>query len=183
VRRSLLAFTIAVLAIAAPIGSGAASNHTFGEDSFPCGDDGTISWTPTTLWPPNHKMHDITVTYSDPDGGTSTLTVTATDHSDIVGGEEINGTGPDRGPDSVGAAGTGTDGDDAVAVAEARGERSGHSKDGREYSFTYVATNDGGTPEDPSDDDGCTGPDDDEGTEDEILVTVPHDCRNGACRP
>lgn len=173
---------VAAAAMLVPAVTTAGSDHTFGNDSIECGDDGTISWTPTTLWPPNHKLHDITFTYHDPDGGTSELTVTPTDHSDIQGGEEINGTGPDRGADSFGGTDVGTEGEDAIVVGEARAERSGHSKEGRTYSFTYVAMNDSGTA-DPSDDDGCSGPDDDPETDDELLVFVPHDCRNGACKP
>ena len=27
--------------------------------------DGTVTWSPTTLWPPNHKMQTITINYTD----------------------------------------------------------------------------------------------------------------------
>lgn len=181
-RRALV--LLAVVALLVPLSASAARDKAFGSDSIPCGDNGTISWTPTTLWPPNHKLHDVTFTYHDPDGGTSELTITATEHSDVVGGEELNGSGnTDPATDSLGGADAGTDGEDAVVVGNARAERSGHSKQGREYNFGYVAMNDGGTPSDPSDDDGCSGPDSNEATDDEIIVTVPHDCRNGACKP
>jgi hypothetical protein len=177
-----IAFVLAALALALPANTWAGSDHTFGSDSIPCGDDGTISWTPTTLWPPNHKLHDITFTYADPDGGNVDLAVTATDHSDIVGGEELNGSGnTDPGTDSLGGAGTDSDGSVDV-VGNARAERSGHSKLGRTYSFDYVAMSDPDGIPASGDEDGCMGPDDDPATDDAILVFVPHDCRGGACK-
>jgi hypothetical protein len=171
---------VSLLALLVPTAGQAQKDHTFGSNSIDCGEDGTISWTPTTLWPPNHKLHDITITYSDSDESAS-LTITPMPHSDVIGeGEEAterNGSG--NTPFATDSSG-GTDPDDgdgeAVVTGTARGERSGQAKEGRTYSFGYMAE-DGGTT------DGCSGPDMDPETDDEIIVFVPHDCRAGACKP
>ena len=180
-KRSLLAVAVALVAVLAPM-SASAGKHSFGGDSIACGDNGTISWTPSTLWPPNHKLVPVTWTYTDPDGGDVTLSTAATDHSDIVGGEELAGSGnTDPGTDSLGGAGTDDDGSVDV-VGNARSERSGQSKQGRTYNFTYMAMSDPDGVPGSGDEDGCSGPDDDATTDDQITVFVPHDCRNGACR-
>lgn len=158
--------------------AGAGTRNT-GSGTRPCGDDGTITWSPDTLWPPNHKAQKITFTYSDPDAGTKTLTITANPHNEMLNGEEINGTGnTPAATDSTG--GTNTSGGSSVTVEGAAvSERSGHKNaaGGRVYEFDYVASND----ESGSDDDGCMSSQ--ATTGDGLTVFVPHDCRNGACRP
>jgi hypothetical protein len=176
-RRGLI--FIATLALLVPMSANAGSDHTFGETIMPCGDGGTITWTPTTLWPPNHKLHDITFTYTDDDDDAS-LTITMRPHSDVIdeGGEATERNGSGQTPfltDSSGGEDVGGGDGTAVVTGTARGERSGQAKEGRTYSFGYVA-DDGGTT------DGCSGPDMDPATDDEITVFVPHDCRGGACK-
>jgi hypothetical protein len=177
-KRAILA--LSVLAMLAPTGGQAARDHTFGDDGVACGDNGTITWTPTTLWPPNHKLHDITFTYSDPDGGDVTLAITAKLHSDVLGdGTELRGSGNTPAvTDQSGGAASDTDGSVDV-VGTARGERSGQSIGGRTYAYEYVASND--SDGNGLEDDGCASDTDDDS--DDLTVTVPHDCRDGACRP
>src|SRR5438445_783925 len=59
-----------------------------GTFSVPC-NGGNVSISPARLWPPNHKMHSESVTYSDSssDGGTLTLTVNGItdDQTDVDG--------------------------------------------------------------------------------------------------
>lgn len=98
-----------------------------------------------TLWPPNHKMHDVTISgIVDPDGGVVVITITA-----IYQDEPTNGLGDgDQSPDGTGI---GTD------TASLRVERSG-TGDGRVYHVMFEASD--------GNDGFCTG---------EVLVTVPHD--------
>jgi hypothetical protein len=170
---------IAATAIAVP---GLAGDKNKGETTVACGNNGTITASPTTLWPPNHKDVPILFTYTDDDSdGTSdvSLEIIATPHNEIVEGEEINGTGnTPAATDSLGGAATDSDGSVDV-TGSARAERSGHLNDagGRVYEFDYVAQADMMT-------DGCESDPMTEG--DGIIVFVPHDCRavdggNSAC--
>lgn len=156
-----------------------AGDKNKGESTIACGSNGTITTTPTTLWPPNHKDVPVTFTYTDPDGGDVTLAITSTPHNEIVDDEEINGTGnTPAATDSMG--GTNTDSDGSVdVVGSARAERSGHLSEagGRVYEFDYMADSTLGT-------DGCNS--DPATAGDGIIVFVPHDCRaveggNSAC--
>lgn len=161
------------------LASAGAGTKNYGGGSRPCGNNGVITWSPGVLWPPNHKAQTITFTYSDPDAGTKTLTITPNPHNEMVDGEEINGTGnTPAATDSMG--GTGSSSDGSVTVqGSAVAERSGHKNadGGRVYEFDYVASND----ESGTADDGCTSSPSTAG--DGITVFVPHDCRAGACKP
>ena len=97
------------------------------------------------LWPPNHKMKNISIgSVTDPDGDDVTITIDS-----IFQDEPTNGLGDgDMSPDG---AGVGTD------TAQIRAERSG-TGDGRVYHISFTADDgSGGT---------CTG---------EVVVGVPHD--------
>jgi hypothetical protein len=143
-----------------------------------CGENGSITWTPDTLWPPNHKAQTITVRYADPDAGQKTLALTTNPHNEMVDGEEINGTGntPSATDSSVGDAASGS-GPYVEVEVTAVSERSGHKNadGGRIYEFDYVAENaqSGDTT------DGCESDATVRG--DGVIVKVPHDCRAGAC--
>ena len=162
--------------------AGAANKNSTAPASRGCGTDGTITWTPTRLWPPNHKAQTITFTYSDDDSGEKVLTITAGPHNEVFENEEINGTGNTPWmTDATGGSGTASGTNPAVAYGSARSERSGHksSAGGRVYEFDYTATNN--EDDDAAPEDGCmsstTTPNDG------LIVFVPHDCRNGGCRP
>jgi hypothetical protein len=130
--------------------------------------DGEVTWSPTNLWPPNHKLNTIDIYYTDDDGDgdMTTVEVTGFDSSDGVGDDEINGSG-NTDPDVVpGAPGTATDPEAAHTTADVRAERSGHSKDGRTYTLDVQCTDSGGSDMEMESE---TVP---------ITVTVPHDQGN-----
>jgi hypothetical protein len=104
-------------------------------------DDGQVTWSPTTLWPPNHKMQTITIVYSDTDGdGDSTMVgVTGWSDNETINGVEMNGSGqpdPKQAPDVMpGMPGSGKDGgNNATTTAQVRAERSGRGT-GRVYTL------------------------------------------------
>jgi len=108
--------------------------------------------TPSTdsLFPPNHKMNDITISgVTDPDGDTVTLMIDG-----ITQDEPTNGKGDgDTSPDGDGV---GTD------TAQIRAERSGKG-DGRVYEISFTADDGNGGM--------CTG---------SVSVGVPHDKKSTA---
>jgi hypothetical protein len=159
---------IAATAIAVP---GLAGDNNRGSVTVACGDNGTITASPTVLWPPNHKDVPITFTYTDADPEEAvegqSLTITQNLHDEVVDGEELVGSG--NTPfltDSAGGTNSDTDGSVDV-VGSARSERSG-TGDGRTYEFDYSADDGGMT-------DGCAS--DPMTAGDGIIVSVPHDCR------
>ena len=138
-----------------------------------CGDgEGghTVTWTPTTVWPPNHKYQDVTITYTDSsEDHQLTLAATSATHDQYdAEGNELNGAG-NTDEDVVLPADAATGTESVSVIVRARGERSGRDKTGRVYTVDYTANSvnaDGET------DNTCDG---------QITVTVPHDCRNGQC--
>ena len=103
-----------------------------------------------SLFPPNHKMNDITISgVTDPDGDAVTLMIDG-----ITQDEPTNGTGDgDTSPDGDGV---GTD------TAQIRAERSG-TGDGRVYEISFTADDGNGGM--------CTGM---------VSVGVPHDKKSTA---
>ena len=129
-----------------------------------CG-SGSVTWSPTTLWPPNHKLKTVTITYKgDNDGDTATVAVTGWSDNETVDGVEMNGSGqpdPQQGPDVVpGSPGMGPDSAPVQTTAQVRAERSGRGS-GRVYTLTVR----------------CSETDGDSGAAD-ITVSVPHDQGN-----
>jgi hypothetical protein len=126
--------------------------------------DGVISYSPSTLWPPNHKLQPIAISYTvgDSDGDISIHVDSITENDEPAN----NGCGPSNNPDWTGV-GLGASGADNTSVpvtitgVQLRAERCG-TGDGRTYtihmsccddSFSYL----------------CEEP----GTAD-LTVTVPH---------
>lgn len=162
---ALFAVTLLATGLAGARGGGVGVNE--------CGDgEGghTVTWTPTTVWPPNHKYQDVTITYTDSsDDHQLTLAATSATHDQYDGnGDELNGAG-NTDEDVVLPADAATGQGSVSVVVRARGERSGRDKTGRVYTVDYTATSTDG--DDEADND-CSGT---------ITVTVPHDCRRGAC--
>lgn len=145
-----------------------------GKATIACGNDGTIRWTPTSVWPPNHQDVNITWTYTDDSDNDVSLEIIQKPHNQVVDGEELVGSGNTPfATDQLGGAASDSDGSVDV-VGYVRAERSGTEQGGRIYSFEYKAQ---AGPAGLTD--GCeSDPDDDS---DDIIVTVPHDCRDNWC--
>lgn len=127
-------------------------------------DGDTVTYDgPLKMWPPNHKMQDVSVTATDSDGnGTVTITVTPS-VTDVAGGDGGPNHDPDYTPEEPAA--TENDGS-ATADFQLRSERSGKG-DGRTYTIDWVANIDGNE---------CSSAD---GEHEPFVVTVPHDMRGG----
>jgi hypothetical protein len=152
-RKAIRIFAMA-LCIAA-VGQAAATpgHRTGGTGSTPC-NDGTVTWSPTTVWPPNHKMQTITINYTDDDGDGDNITITVDmithNQADADGSNEMNGSGQPvdkQGLDWSGAgnSGTATDPGTATTTAQIRAERSGHGKAGRVYDIQVTCSDMGGS--------------------------------------
>jgi hypothetical protein len=145
-----------------------------GPGSFGCGDGDDsgfeLSWTPTSVFPPNHKMVAGSLTYTAPPENSSDnlkLTITGILNDEVIDGEEMNGAGNTL-VDSDWEAGTDEGTGSVTRSFHIRAERSGRG-DGRTYSIKYTATADKapigmGTSND------CSGT---------VTVVVPHDMGGG----
>lgn len=111
---------------------------------------------PVKMWPPNHKLQDLTFVATNGGGDLTTELAVTAQLLDAVGGDG----GPQHDPDFVDGAGAGTD--SATAVAQARSERSGKGE-GRTYTVTANGLFDGTRR--------CSLT---------VVVEVPHDMRGGA---
>src|SRR4051794_275169 len=141
--------------------------------------DGTISWNPTNLWPPNHKFVPIHISYTensgDSDGDSTTVTVGMVTEADGANPPQdatlpsVKGSGDptnsDAQADPTYPPTMGGDETPATFTEDIRAERSGtdgHGS-GRDYDLQVTCTDSGGTP-----------PEENMQTVD-IHVTVPHD--------
>lgn len=167
-KRALVLTALSMVTLAGGVvGAGGA-----GTGSNDCGDGPgghQLTWSPTTIWPPNHKYIDVTITYTDDDPDhTLSLAAVAGSHDELTPTGELNGAGNTA--DDVVLPAQGAMGKESVSVVvRVRSERSGRG-DGRVYTIEYMATS---TDENGSMDNDCSG---------QATVTVPHDCRGGACR-
>ena len=175
-RLALGAAAVAALATAMPT---FAASHNSGDGKTACA-DGTVTWTPSTLWAPNHKLQTIDIYYKAPadnpavPGDQTTITITGiTDDQILADGTEMNGSGqPDamQGPDwnIVKASDEVAEGDTAHVIAQVRAERSGQVQAGRTYKISLMC----------SESNNATGADLSTGTDSgsaEADVLVPHD--------
>ena len=169
------AFAIALPLNALPKGVRDTYN-TSNDTVFDCGSGNKLTFhAPSDLWPPNHKYYtDITVTATDAQGQTIELESDGT-HNGYDGdtGTEANGSGNTaddiRSDDAdavstdestaqrpvVAESGTGT----VVTDWDARAERAGTIKEGRDYTLHAVGTFSDGS---------CEG---------SVIMHVPHDMR------
>ena len=146
------------LGLAGVLGTGGAvpavanASHASGTATAGC-NDGTITYGPTTLWPPNHNMTTINISYLDNDGDSDTTGIMVKNISDnqMPGGVEDPGAGnPSLVDFTPGAPGTAADGSSpssgtaATTTAQLRAERSG--PDGsRIYTIEVTCMDSGGT--------------------------------------
>jgi hypothetical protein len=136
-----------------------------------CGDGDTVTYNgPLKMWPPNHKLQDVSVTATEGGLGTSPSTAdtelgVVVELTDAAGGDGGPNHDPDYTPGDLAAMG------DPTATVEffLRSERSGKG-DGRTYTVQWEALFDDGAKE-------CTSMDDDQSP---FVVEVPHDMRGGA---
>jgi hypothetical protein len=156
-------FLLAVIALAALVGGsaqaapGGRTGGTGPATDCKDSDDNVVgvvtSYSPTYLWPPNHKMTTVTINYvdSDNDGDGISITISNVKHNQAAddGSDEINGSGnPSEGLDysiNGNSTASGTDGDnnpDLTISGAIRSERSGRVKAGRTYTITVTCTDD-----------------------------------------
>jgi hypothetical protein len=135
-------------------------SSTGGQAEVPCG-DGTITYSPVTLWPPNHKMETIGISFaethpegvSDPAPETLGLQVTAiSSNQDAVDAAGGSGCGKDTAPGDDWSFNPllvlGTAGDDTVTVLDpvtVAAERCAKIKSARVYTIDVTCTDEGGT--------------------------------------
>jgi hypothetical protein len=173
--------SVVIAAFAAAIAAAPASaRNRFegGSASVPCG-DGQIVYSPTQLWPPNHKMRTITITYidssepgatmGDDDGDDESLTVNSITHNQ-VGDDDEGGHGcgkptDKQGPDWIfsGNPILGKDPTPIGTTVQIRGERCGKDDSPRVYTINVTC--------------GDTDPGSNPTTVD-LTVIVPHDKRH-----
>ena len=167
---TLAVASVAGFALVGPVVAGPAFDNKYPDTtaSKDCGDGDTIEYAgPLKMWPPNHKLQDVSMTATDGSSNPvegqanqTTLTVTV-NLLDAVGGDG----GPAHDPDFFYPAGSPTaTGDPSATVPfQLRSERSGKG-DGRTYDLHADATFDNGTKS-------CSW---------DMQVLVPHDMRGGA---
>ena len=175
------AFALALPLAALPKGTEHYNKST--DTVVTCGSNTLTFHAPSDLWPPNHKYYDdITVTYNDAENDSVSLESDGT-HNGYDGdtGAETNGSGNTAdditsddahatdGPDSTATHPVAVEGDDDDGTTadgtvttdwDARAERSGRIKEGRDYTLHAIGTS--------SDGDTCEG---------EVVMHVPHDMR------
>lgn len=100
---------------------------------------GSLTWSPKVVWPPNHKLVPVTITWNEDDGDGDSNTVSVTGIQSI--GVDDKGAGQPsakQGPDytGVGNSGSAADGDPANVTVMVRAERSGTDKAGRQYMIS-----------------------------------------------
>lgn len=161
------AIALAITPAVANLASGTPAHPQGGTKSAACGtgdnSDGTIVWSPTNLWPPNHKPRNITISYheSSPEGGDHTHSFTIGTIAEYPA--STNGAG-NTNADSTGSGYESPETADNVDSTNAKGsvtllaERSGHDMAGRTYAIPVTCQNDG------DDDQTIT-----------ICITTPHD--------
>ena len=169
----------AIAAIAFAVPSLATQGHQTGGTGTAACADGTVTWNPTSVWPPNHKMQTVNISYTAPadnpdtnDTTTITVGMITDDQSAADGSDELNGSGnPNEGLDwsGTGNSSSSPEGQTATTTAQIRAERSGTDQTGRTYSIQVMCSEQegGSMMEDPSGSGMAT-----------LTVTVPHDMGN-----
>jgi hypothetical protein len=157
--RCLLAAAGLAALVAAPAGARGGG----GTGTTQCG-NGTVTWSPAVLWPPNHKLRPVDISWTENDGDGDTNTLSA-DSVQSVGVDDKGAGQPSakQGPDYSGVptSASAPDGQAATVTVYLRAERSGTDKAGRTYTVDLT----------------CKSGDDPDGHA-MAVVTVPHDMGN-----
>jgi hypothetical protein len=168
-RISATAGVVAIgVAMLVALGGVAGARGGGGSGSTMCG-NGTVTWDPAVLWPPNHKMVPVTISWTENAEPTEVLPDQNTLSADSVSsvGVDDKGSGQPtkkQGPDYSGVPTTSSsvpDGQAATVTVYIRAERSGTDKAGRTYTINLT----------------CKSGDDPDGHA-MAIVTVPHDMGN-----
>lgn len=181
-RAALGAAAVAAAAIAIPASAG--PRAAGGDGSQACANmlgtaDGTVTPSTTSLWPPNHKMHTVTISYtapSDAPGDVSDITITGIidDQANADGSGEAQGSGAPtdvQGLDwsGIGNSGSAPEGSAASTTVQLRAERSGLFQSGRTYTIMVsCGEQDAGSGVDNPAESGMAS----------VTVNVPHDQGN-----
>jgi hypothetical protein len=185
-RTALVAAAVAAAALTVPAFANP-HNPQGGNGSGVACNDGSISWNPTNLWPPNHKFVPIHISYAentgDSDNDMTSVTVDSVTEQDGANPPQdatlpsVNGSGDPHNSDSqpdTDPSNAPTMGDDATPATfteDLRAERSGtdgHGS-GRIYDLSVTCSDMGGTPPES------------ESQTVHIQVSVPHD--QGVVKP
>ena len=137
-KRVLFVAAVVVLLAAVPSFAAAGAKPAARSASAVCdvpGGNATLTWSPAVVWPPNHAMRDITITYTDPDA--SDLGVLSVNIDSITQYPAPGNTSDAQGAPSIGTPVVDLD-PNKTATAEARpvklrAERDAHDMDGRMY--------------------------------------------------
>jgi hypothetical protein len=156
-RKNCLTLIGGVAAFLLVLTPNAFAKHSGGRNAtVDCG-DGVITYSPSTLWPPNHKMQQIGISFAEtetPDGDTLGLQVTGITSNqqteDDNGGAGCGPVTAIQGPDFVfdSTPVTGTAGDDVDPVTtsvQVRAERCAKDKTARIYTIDVTCSDEGGT--------------------------------------
>jgi hypothetical protein len=171
-RKLTRAFFVAAVLGAAVHPATATPGHPAGGTGSVACNDGNVTWSPTNLWPPNHKMQTITINYTDNDNDGDMIGITVgmitDDQSASDGSNELKGSGQPTDKQGLDWSGTGNTGmasdpGTATTTAQVRAERSGTDMTGRTYTIQVTCSDMGGS-----------DMENDMQTVD-LTVTVPHD--------
>jgi hypothetical protein len=157
-RKNCLRLTGAVAAFLLVLTPNAFAKHpgTGGQAQVPCG-DGEITYSPVALWPPNHKMMQIGISFAESetttDSDTLGIQVTAIssnqDSQDASGGfgcGRETGPGDDRVFSTTPVTGAaGVDNVPVTTSVQVAAERCGEIKSARVYSIDVTCTDSDGT--------------------------------------
>lgn len=159
---------VASFAVVVPGWAGPDFKNKYGDTTVErdCGDGDTVTYAgPEKMWPPNHKLQDVSVTAEDGDGDRRVALELFDNVTDVAGGDG----GPNHDPDVAYPNGPAAQGRGAATVPmQLRSERSGKGE-GRTYTINWAAEFDDGSKS-------CTSMDSGQAP---FTIVVPHDMRGG----
>lgn len=181
-RTALGAAALAAIGLAAPTFASGTSHLTKGSGQATCG-NGNVTWDPTSVFPPNHRMQTVNVTYQADKQSTqydkSRVTIgVITDDQMLPDGSELNGSGnTDFDSSGTGNKADAAYGQPATTTAQIRAERSGRVQEGRTYDIQVTCTDYNSTVNAAASMTPAADPTESSQTID-ITVNVPHDQGN-----